>query len=77
MESFKETRLDLRNRDGLLITDLYAALAPEALFGVHGYGFAVLHLIDIHRADLYAFLASFTLVRINLYFITHISNPPE
>ena len=62
---------DFGDCDSLLITDFDTALTPKAFFSIHGYGFAVLHLINVHRANLYAFFTSFTLAVINGYFIAH------
>jgi hypothetical protein len=68
--------LDFRDRDGLLIADLYAALAAKAFFGVDCNGFTFLHFINIYRTDLHAFLASFTLVVIHCDFVRHLTFPP-
>jgi hypothetical protein len=68
--------LDFRDRDGLLIADLYAALAAKAFFGVDRNGFTFLHFIHVYRTDLNAFLASFTLVVIHCDFVRHLTFPP-
>jgi hypothetical protein len=65
---------DFSDCDSLLITDFDTALTSKAFFSVHGYGFAVLHLINVHRANLYTFFTSFTLAVVNGYFITHESS---
>lgn len=65
---------DFGDCDSLLIADFDTALTSKAFFGIHGHGFAVLHLINVHRANLYAFFTSFTLAVINGYFITHESS---
>lgn len=65
---------DFSDCDSLLITDFDTALTSKAFFSVHGYGFAILHLINVHRANLHAFFTSFTLAVINGYFITHESS---
>jgi hypothetical protein len=68
--------LDFRDRDGLLIADLYAALAAKAFFGVDCNGFTFLHFKHVYRTDLHAFLASFALVVIHCDFVRHLTFPP-
>jgi len=44
--------------DGAFRADLDAALATEALFSIHRYGFSVLHFEDLDRADVHALFAA-------------------
>ena len=47
-------QLDLFDGNGVFFTNLDTALAAEAFFGIDGHGFAVLHLENFNRADIYA-----------------------
>jgi len=64
------------NRDGFLIADFHTTLTSQTLFSVNRNRFAVLHLININGTNLHAFLASFTFIMIDYYFISHIMYPP-
>jgi hypothetical protein len=58
----KKSILGLFDGDRTGFTDLYAALATQAFFGVDRNGLAVLHFENFNRADIHAFLAAFTLL---------------
>jgi hypothetical protein len=68
--------LHFGHRNGFLITHFYAALATQALLCIDRDGLSVLHLIDVNRANLDAFLAPFTLIMVNNDFIGHLAFPP-
>jgi hypothetical protein len=74
--SDKAKGLDFGHRNSFLITHFHTALTAQALFRIDGNGLSVLHFIDIHRAHLDAFLTSFTLVVVDIDFVSHLIYPP-
>jgi hypothetical protein len=73
---YRREGLNFRDRDGLLIANLYTTFTAKAFFGVDRHGFAVLHFVNVNRTHFHAFLASFTLVVIHRDFVTHLIFPP-
>jgi hypothetical protein len=62
--------------EGTLLANLDAGFATQAFFFIYGHGFAVLKLINFHRADIHAFAITIALVVIDSNRITH-DLPPK
>jgi hypothetical protein len=73
-----QTGLNFFNGNSAFFTDLDAAFAAQAFFGIDGYGFAVLHFKDFNRANIHAFFAAsaffFVDDRIKSHYIGLLSN---
>jgi hypothetical protein len=72
----KGRHLDFRHCYGFLVAHLNTAFAAQTLLCIHWHRLAVLHFIYIHRANLYAFFASFALVMVHRDFVSHLTSPP-
>jgi len=71
----KMYQLDFRHGNCFLVTNFDTTLTPEALLGIHWFGFSVHYFIDINRANLDTLFTSFTLVFVHYDFITHLHIP--
>jgi hypothetical protein len=70
----RQSLVNFSNGNCLLLTDLHATLTSNTLLCIHRNRLFILHLINIHGADIDALLTAYALVFINLYFV-HIDSP--